>query len=264
VPVPQIPTPLEQLGNRPFSFYPAIVNVEHNEWIFRRSDYDEIRVLNTKSNDELWIPRRFLTGVSSIEEPVVIVGLVKELEYREGAVVPHVRRVIEMPRAVNDVPRARFYARPEPGELAPVVGIRVESEPASPGGRTMLTVISAGILTCILGLVVFRDATGARARFFTTPQRIALPFTSSDDYDSIVNRMGHPSWERTAPGPPDGGADFFLLGFPDRGYTLVLYGPQRDGAKYAGAINRGGRIVHSVRLSTGADSGGLLTALRRR
>ncbi len=54
--------------------------------------------VNTKSQQELWIPRRFLSGVSSIEEPFVIVGLLKELEYREGMVVPLVRRVIEMPR----------------------------------------------------------------------------------------------------------------------------------------------------------------------
>ena len=129
MPVPHIPSPLEELGNRPFSFYPPIVNIEHNEWIFRRADFDEIRVLNTKSNQELWIPRRFLSGVSSIEEPVVIVGLSKELEYKEGVVVPHIRRVIEMPRAVNESPRIRFQHRAEEGERASVVGIRVESEP---------------------------------------------------------------------------------------------------------------------------------------
>ena len=63
MPVPHIPSPLEELGNRPFSFYPPIVNIEHNEWIFRRADFDEIRVLNTKSNQELWIPRRFLSEI---------------------------------------------------------------------------------------------------------------------------------------------------------------------------------------------------------
>ena len=56
--------------------------------------------MNTKSQQELWIRRGFLSGVSSIEEPIVIVGIVKELECREGG-GPHVRRVIEMPRAVR-------------------------------------------------------------------------------------------------------------------------------------------------------------------
>ena len=114
MPAPHIPTPLEQLGDRPFSFYPAIQNIQHNEWQFRRAHPDEIQVMNTKSLQELWIPRGFLSGVSSIEEPVVIVGLLKELEYREGIVVPHVRRVIEMPRAVNDVPRPWLSRRRNP------------------------------------------------------------------------------------------------------------------------------------------------------
>jgi len=166
VPAPHIPTPLEQLGQRPFSFYPAIRNLQHNEWRFRRSHPDEIQVVNTKSLQELWIPRGFLSGVSSIEEPVVIVGLLKELEYREGIVVPHVRRVIQMPLAVNDVPRPWLNAPPEPGQLASVVGIRVESSADSQKGRKLLGAVAAGILTCVVGMVIFRDATaGSRARF---------------------------------------------------------------------------------------------------
>ena len=39
--LPPSPTPLEHLGNRPFSFYPAILNVEHNEWFFRRTTRSE-------------------------------------------------------------------------------------------------------------------------------------------------------------------------------------------------------------------------------
>ena len=49
-------------------------------------------------------------------------------------VVPHVRRVIEMPRAVNDVPRP-WLTPAQPGKLAPVVGIRVESAPESQKSR---------------------------------------------------------------------------------------------------------------------------------
>jgi len=105
------------MGNRSFSFYPAIRNIQHNEWQFRRAHPDEIQVMNTKSLQELWIPRGFLSGVSSIEEPVVIVGLLKELEYREGIVVPHVRRVIQMPLAANDIPRPWLNAPAEPGQL---------------------------------------------------------------------------------------------------------------------------------------------------
>ena len=260
MPAPHIPTPLEQLGGRPFSFYPAIQNIQHNEWQFRRAQADEIQVVNTKSQQELWIPRGFLSGVSSIEEPIVIVGLLKELECREGVVIPHVRRVIEMPRAVNDVPRPRMSAA-QPGRLAPVVGIRVESGADAQKSRKFLGAVAAGILTCIVGTVIFRDATaGSRARFFGTTSRLALPFTGTDDYESIVSRIGYPESSRSR--PADDGRTLYLLRYPDRGFTVVLAGGDRSHAFYMGAVGRGGRVVHSVILPNGQDSTAFLIRLR--
>jgi len=258
VPVPHIPSPLEQLGHRPFSFYPAILHLDHNEWTFRRNGWDEIQVMNTKTQEEIWIPRRFLSGVSSIEEPVVIVGLIKELEYKEGVVVPHVRRVIEMPRAVNDAPRAPLAA-PEPGRLAPVVGIRVENEIESRTGRAFFGIVAAGILTCVVAMAVIRAGPAAsRARFFTTSPRITLPFKASDDYLAIISRIGRPAWDRTQSAP--NGLEFHLLRYPERSYTLVLLGSDRDHAHYAGAIARG-HVIHSVILSDGHDSAPVLERL---
>ena len=93
---------LEELGTeRAFSFYPPLLGVEHNEWTYRKSTWSEILVHNTKSEQDIWIPRRFVGELSSVDEPVMIVGLKKELEYRGGAVWPHERRVIELPKAVN-------------------------------------------------------------------------------------------------------------------------------------------------------------------
>ncbi len=134
--------PFDQLGNCPFSFYPPIANVEHNEWIFRSATWDEIRVVNTKTASEVLVPRRFLGAVSLVGEPVVIVGLLKELEYKEGAVLPLIRRVIEMPRAVNGSPGPRIQA-PRPQALAPVVGIRLES--ARPRKRMVLGAVAVGL-----------------------------------------------------------------------------------------------------------------------
>lgn len=258
VPAPHIPTPLDQLGHRRFSFFPSLVNVEHNEWLFRSSDWDEIQVMNTKTHEELWIPRRFLGGVSSTEEPVVIVGLLKELEYREGVVVPLVRRVIEMPRAVNEAPRSSPAAAP--GRLAPVVGIRTESDASPSKGRGILPKVAAGLLTCVVGLVLFRDGPlSTRARFFTAPARLPLPYSANDDYLSIVSRIGRPvsDFVRT----PKTGGEVHLLRYPDRGYALVLFGPDRDQARYIGAVGRGGRVIHSVTLPDGSDSLALLVRL---
>src|SRR5713226_4501608 len=121
--LPQI-SPLEHLGNRPFSFYPPILNIDQNEWFFRRGTWSEILVVNSRTSVEIWIPRRFLGEISQIEDPVVIVGLVKELEYKGGDVWPHQRRVIEMPVAVGDRPRASSQSSESP---APVIGIRTQS-----------------------------------------------------------------------------------------------------------------------------------------
>ena len=81
---PPIPPSLEHLATRPFSFYPPIVNVEHNEWLFRKATWSEILVVNCKSGAEVWISRRFVGEVSRIDDPVLIVGLNRELEYKGG------------------------------------------------------------------------------------------------------------------------------------------------------------------------------------
>ena len=98
---PPIPPSLEQLTTRPFSFYPPILNVEHNEWLFRKATWAELLVVNCKTGAEIWISRRFIGEISRIDDPVVIVGLTKELEFKGGSVFPYQRRVIEMPVAVG-------------------------------------------------------------------------------------------------------------------------------------------------------------------
>jgi hypothetical protein len=170
-----MPLLFDQLGRRSFSFFPAIVGIEHNEWVLRRASWTEVEVLNTKTGSELSIPYRFVGEVSVIEEPFLIVGLVKELEYREGAVWPHRRRVIEMPRAVNGAFLYSGRTLP-PAQPAPVIGIRLE--PASPS-RTWkrvaacvalaLMLIAAGILACVQA--VESHLRGSRDGHTERPQR---------------------------------------------------------------------------------------------
>src|SRR5438874_11849299 len=124
---PPIPPPLQHLATRPFSFYPPIINIEHNEWLFRKATWSEILVVNCKTSNEIWIPRRFLGEVSRIEDPVLIVGLNRELEYKAGAVWPYQRRIIEMPVAVGGSAPPSSAASPERTGPAPAVGIRLES-----------------------------------------------------------------------------------------------------------------------------------------
>ena len=110
---PPIPPSLTGLGARPFSFYPAIGNIRHNQWIYRRASWSEILVVNCRTGEEIWVPRQFVGEISAVNDPVVILGLTRELEYRDGAVTPVERRV---------PPADRKRSRP-----APVIGIRLES-----------------------------------------------------------------------------------------------------------------------------------------
>jgi hypothetical protein len=254
---PQLPTPLEQLGRRPFSFYPAIAGVEHNEWTLLRSSWDEVCVVNTRTRTEIAIPRRLLGGVSSIEEPFVIVGLAKDLEYRQGAVVPRVQRVIEMPRAVGDVPFRRFQREQpefEPGYRAPVVGIRTENPIENTGRKKWFGAVALTLALCVTCLAVVRELPlVTRSRFFAGA-RPAPPFATNDDYITIVGKWGHPASTRARPARSKEGPatplELFLLSYPDRGYTLVLSGTERTNARYLGAINQAGRFRAAAAPST--------------
>lgn len=152
--IPSLPTPLEQLGNRPFSFYPPILGVERNEWLFRRATWPEVLVTNAHSGAQIAIPRRFVGEVSRIEEPVVIVGLLKELEYREGAVWPYRRRVLQMPVAVG----AEDYVPRHRGGLAPVIGISLHSEARPRRGRMIVGALVAGILAALAVAGALRES----------------------------------------------------------------------------------------------------------
>ena len=158
MPGPPIPASFESLGRRPFSFYPPIVNVEHNEWILCRADWTEFQVINTKTKAELSVPRRFVGEGALVEEPVMIVGLVKELEYLEGVVLPHVRRVIEMPRAVNATAAARGSGlNVDPPRIAPVVGIRIEGKPKSRLLRVLIAAVAALVLVGVVVVILVQS-----------------------------------------------------------------------------------------------------------
>jgi len=242
---------LNHLGNRGFSFYPPILNIEHNEWFFRRGTWSEILVVNSRSATEIWIPRRFLGEVSLIEDPVIIVGLVKELEYREGAVWPHQRRVIEMPIAVGERPRA---PRPHTTDLAPVIGIRTESVADSRVGKLVgLTILAGAIgVTCCIGLSVLRDGSlKPRATFNVSDQRY-LELTGDDGFDAVLRLLGPPAedqWQRV-----DGATLFRRLWYPQRGYSVILKGNSPSTVRFVGAADSRGNPIYRNPLGDGRNT----------
>jgi hypothetical protein len=105
--------------------------------------------------------------VSVVDYPVVIVGLLRELEYREGAVWPCQRRVIEMPVAVGETRKPagpEASRRPTP---APVVQIRLE-----PRRIRFVYKAAGGVLTAAILLHLAISAFSARIRPAAMPKLV--------------------------------------------------------------------------------------------
>jgi hypothetical protein len=261
--VPPAPPPIEQLGQRPFSFYPAILNIEHNEWLYRRATWSEILVQNTNTQVEIWVPRRYWGAISRVEEPVMIVGLTKELEYKTGAVWPAERRVIEMPRAVNEGPRAAFrQTESHSAERAPVIGIQLENRAESRAGRLLLAGVALGLAGCVLVVSLFRGGVVGGNRYSYAPvMQSALALSASDDYHAVVRALGTPEADRWRPG--NGEMQYRLLAYPRQGLNVILIGRTRDQTHYAGALDRNWNLLHTVELPGHVNSASLLRILPR-
>jgi hypothetical protein len=237
--VPPIPPPLAQLGRRPFSFYPAILHAGHNEWIYRSATWSEVLVRNTKTNEEVSVPRRYLGEISRVDAPVMIVGLLAELEFREGAVWPAERRVIEMPRAVNDSPRPlvqRSHATP-----APVIGIRLESDRTSRVGRVVVAGVALGVAGCVLAISLFRGGILGTHVFYPAIAQVELPLAPSDNRGAVVQALGEPAddrWLSTAE------RQYELLAYPERKLYVILMGPDRADAHFIGAMDWNWHPIH--------------------
>ena len=248
-----MPSPdVEKFAGRPFSFYPAIRNVEHNEWTFQRATWSEILVHNTKSGNEIWVPRQFLGEISQVEEPVMIVGLGTELEYKGGGVWPYKRKVFEMPGA--------FQPAPTPaGPDAPATEAPPPSrESAAEKKIGLLVLASLGVFIALAAATVFltrsREA-GGRVTYETIVQQ-DLQLTANDDYFAVKRALGEPATERWK--SAEGERQYQALEYPDRELTAILMGPERDDVRYIGAKNQDWRNVHTVTLPGGTDTASIL------
>ncbi len=139
-----LPGLLGLTAGRSFSLYPPIHGIAQNEWRFRRASWSEFVVVNTHSGEEACIPRSFVGDVSA-NAPMIIVGLRREMEWRDGIAVPYRRPVVELPIAVNDFARSSV-SESRPAHPAPVISIRLESRPPVKTGRKAVVVIMLGVV----------------------------------------------------------------------------------------------------------------------
>src|ERR1019366_1134139 len=215
---PPIPPQLDHLITRPFSFYPPIIGIEHNEWLYKKASWSEILVVNCKNAEEIWISRRYIGEVSRVDDPVLIVGLSRELEYQRGMVVPFQRRGIEMPVAVGGRPAAaREGERPAPGLI---VGIRM----ASAQDKRMFKLIGAAVTVAIL-LYVLAVRLSRQQVVFTAKAQNQQGVSARDDRTEVVVKLGEPAsdhWQRES-----WALQYEALDYPDRKLTVILMGGDR-------------------------------------
>lgn len=251
-----MPPALDSLGERPFSFYPPIIGIEHNQWRFLKSAWSEVCVGNAKSGQEIWIPRRYLGEVSKIDEPVAIVGLTRELEYKLGAVWPYNRRVIEMPPAAPP-PTPSGH----PAGTAPVTRIRTET----PSERRVFRLVGAALLVALVGYLimanVFREGVLRPRITYTTRDQSYLELKGHDDYYAVVAKLGAPGRDRWF--SETGEIQYRALSYPQRSYTVILMGTDRKTATYIGTVDDNWRPVHAVPFRTGGNTFSVLRGLRR-
>ena len=257
-----LPPPFDEIGSRHFSFYPSIVNAEPNEWLLKSASWSEVQVINARTQQEVWIPRQYIGSVSEAEDPVIIIGLTKELEFKAGAVWPRVKRVIEMPRAVNAANESLLRPRlqtPELPEPAPVVGIRIENGTDSKAGRLLIYAGVAAILVSLLVLVVFRDWIFSGKVSYRPVVQMGLGLTIADDYSSVVRRLGPPETDHWR--SDKGSLQFRALAYPKEKRTVILMGEDRNHMRYIGSMSDDWQPVDTVKLGQHTDSGPLLEHL---
>src|SRR5580698_5506442 len=245
-----LPTPLQHLGGRRFSFYPPIRNLEPNEWLYRRATWSECVVVNAQSGEEVWVPRIFLGEVSRIDEAVMIVGLNRQLEWRSGKIIPLERRVIELPVSADDKP-------PRSGPPAPVINIRLEPKPEARAWKWVGVAAVLGAVAFTIVADVARQTPWRQRADFSRGDRSYLQLGPDDDYASAVRKLGAPS---RADSHAAEARVFRSLTYTARRYSVILMGPTKEDARYIGTLDLHGRVLDAVRLPDGTSGESLLNS----
>ncbi len=273
MPIVPLPTPLQQLGGRRFSFYPPIRDLGPNEWLYRRATGSECVVANAQSGEEVWIPRLFLGEVSRVDEPVMLVRLNRELEWKSGAIIPRQRSVIELPVAVNVTINDSRPAPSGPAHLAPVVSIRLEPKPEVRAWRWIGVAAVLGAVACtIVTNIAYQSQSRQRADLFRG-HRPWLQLSADDDFGSTVRKLGAPLSETSAATSGPAGDRVFrslvynlnhtLANNGARRYSVILMGSKRENARYIGTLDTRFHVLDAARYPDGSTAEALLGLLPR-
>ena len=251
---------IEGLTERRFSFYPAIRNIEHNEWRLKEETWAEALVANVESAQEVWVPRTYLGEISSSDSPVLIVGLSQELEWKAGKVWPYQQRMLQVPEPTGG---PRIHPGKPTRESAPK---RTHSPAERRVGRFIAGAVAAGLVACLFVILYAFDALRNPLQLLfpadtsTTDQRY-LALAAADSRDEVISKMGSPGSEEWITAP-DAEIQFALLAYPSRSYALVMMGAHRRETRYIGTIHTPTRkTLDTVKLSGGGTTAPMLRNL---
>lgn len=253
-------SPHDALSGRRFAFYPAIRNIEHNEWTLEGETWSEIHAKNVETGQEIWIPRNHLGEVSSSDSPVLIVGLKRELMYKAGSIAPFRNPLVELPG--KPAPRAAAAETPEPEPPPPHRDSSTEARTFSLIGKTLVIgLLAAFLITVFLAGGLHNPiASWFEADVSTADQRY-LSLTSQDGYHNVIAKMGPPEREEWIT-KDDADLQFQALFYPSRRYIVILMGGDRGGQRYIGALHDPERkILDAARLAGGGDASAMMKNL---
>ncbi|MBK5292341.1 MAG: hypothetical protein JJE04_11780 [Acidobacteriia bacterium] len=262
---PRVPPQIDDLGDRLFSFFPPIVNIEHNQWNFLQGNWSEILVRNAKTHTEVWIPRGYLGEFSKVDEPVMILGLKREIEYKSGSVWPYVRRVLPMPSSstvARGSPEEQPARKPASVVADAIAMLRSSGSGTESGlGKMIGIALLIGIAITVIGIAVLRlRSTGGTVEYRAVVQA-DLGFSTQSDYFDIVRKLGKPEkdhWKSDA-----GERQYRALHYPKNDLIVILMGADRESAHYIGAKDGQWRNIHTVEMPGGQKTDSILRTLKR-
>ncbi len=240
--------------------YPAIRGIEHNEWTLERETWSEILIKNNTSDREIWIPRNHLGEVSSSDSPVLILGLLRELEFKAGSVIPYRKVVVNMPEtpAVRQAPMDVPLSGPPRNEF--VRGSDAKTF------RFLGVALSIGLTVALIGFVAVVVGFQNPFEYFfrsdtTTADQRYLSLASTDSYHDIVIKMAVPEREQWITREEDE-LQFQALWYGSRSYIVILMGGDRTGMRYIGTIHGPSRrVLDSAVLVGGGDTSSMMRNL---
>ncbi|WP_031498556.1 hypothetical protein [Bryobacter aggregatus] len=246
--------PLDQLAGREFSFHPSIGNVATNLWRLNEANWSEFLVENVADQTQVWIPRRFLGELSESDQPVMIVGLNKVLEYKAGQVWPVMKRVIEMPRVPAGEQNEAIPVQSEP------LPLRLDASEKQLGKLILGVLVGALALVAIV-VATFRGAKSGDLIAYKAVVQESLGLGADDDYFAVVRKLGEPEADRWK---ADGESiRYRLLAYPKRNLNVILAGREPNDIHYVGAMDREWKVVDSVTQRGGSNTYDVLARLPR-